>query len=54
MDIPSPWKFSWKGTVDIEHGIYVIEAPKDAVEIEKVLPTKTNEFESGAFNPLDL
>ena len=53
-DIPSPWKFSWKGTIDIEHGIYVIEKPADSVEFSTILPSKNSQFESGAFNPLDL
>ena len=46
MDIPIPWKFSWKGTVDIEHGVFVIEKPTDSVEIETILPKKSPGFES--------
>jgi hypothetical protein len=54
MDIPSTWKAIWKGTFDIERGIFTIEAPKDAVEFTSILPGKNSNFESGAFNPLDL
>jgi hypothetical protein len=53
LDIPSPWKFSWKGTVDIDHGVFAIEKPTDALEFDAVLPGKSGNFEQGAFNPLD-
>lgn len=44
FDIPSPWKLDWKGTADIKHGTFTIEKPKDAIDIEKVLPkNSTNE-----------
>lgn len=39
MDIPSVWKFNWKGTVDIEHGNYPIDTPTNAIELNKVLPS---------------
>ena len=47
-DLPSPWKFDWKGSVDIAHGNYPIEKPSNAVDIESVLPKSSTNDSSGA------
>lgn len=38
FSLPSPWKFSAKGTADIEHGTFTIEKPTDSINAEDIMP----------------
>lgn len=50
FNLPSPWKFSAKGTMDIEHGTFTIEKPTNAMDATSLMP----ETGSNILDELDL
>lgn len=50
FNLPSPWKFSVKGTMDIEHGTFTIEKPTNAIDATSLMP----ETGSSVLDELDL